>query len=191
MDNNNFIPPVVNQRRSGLPNISGKIIMIVVGLALALIIGVALMFLARGNNPTDRLDQLNARMTALQSVVAVGSNRAQSSDLRKVVSDASILLVNDTKTISETTALAGASGQNKEIMAAENETKLIEQLETAAINGQFDRVFVPELIEKYEATIRLLTVVGGGTNSPSLRAAATTAKTNCESILKQLQALTI
>lgn len=191
MNNDTFIPPVVRQPRGGLPNISGKIILIVIGLALALIVGVGLMLLSSANNPTDRLDQLNGRMTALQAVVEVGKNRAQDTNLKKAVGDASILLISDVRLIAEATATAGATGSNKQIIAAEDETKLIERLETAAVNGQFDQVYVPELIDKYESTIRLLAAVQSSTNSASLKSATSVTKKHCESIVSQLQALTI
>lgn len=186
---NSFISPVANPTGNRGGGLGGKVIFIVIGLVVAALIGVGLMLISGGSDPTEKLDAVNAKLTELQLVLENGQENAKSVDVRKINSDAKILLTNDISLMSEVSLAAGADGSSQPSAPDEAEDPLLERLNTASVNGQFDEIYVPELIELYEETTILLANLEKDTSDPAIKAAAMMTRKHAETITLQLQAI--
>ena len=180
---NGFIAPVVNPRSTG-PNK----FLVLGGIAVFLIVVLVgfFMIFSSSSGPNDMVTRANARMGALNQMVASGKEHAEHPDLRKVISEASLLLIGDVAAFKALTTEV-----NEQITAEESEATLLQQLETAAVNGQFDESYVPVLIEKYEDTNNIMELVL--TSNISADARQTTEKiiAHNEAMLVQLNKLTL
>jgi|GEM_PF-4067337 len=188
---NSFISPVANPsgRRGG--GLSGKFVFIIIGLVITALIAAGLLLISGGGDPAEKLDAVNAKLTELQLLIENGEQNAKSGDIRKINTDARILLVNDIALMSEVSLAAGADGSTQAPAVSEDEDPLLERLNTAAVNGQYDEVYVPELIEAYEEAIVLLASLERDTTSAAIKSAALTTRKHAETITLQLQALVV
>jgi len=188
---NSFISPVANPSGNRGNGLSGKFVLVIIGLVVAVLLAAGLLLISGGSDPTEKLDATNAKLTELQLILENGEQNAKSGDVRKINTDARILLVNDIALMSEVSLAAGADGSTQAPAIDEEEDPLLERLNTAAVNGQFDEVYVPELIETYEDTILLLASLERDTSNAAIKSAALTTRKHAETITLQLQALVI
>lgn len=188
---NSFISPVANPTGNRGGGLSGKVLFLIIGIMVAILLAIGLLLLSGGSDPAEKLDIVNAKLTELQLVLENGNENAKSGDVRKINTDARILLINDIALLSEVSLAAGADGSTQPPPVDEEEDPLLERLNTAAVNGQFDETYVPELIELYEESIILLAQLEGETSNSAIKAAAMTTRKHAEIIALQLQAIVI
>ncbi len=185
-----FISPVANpkQSRNKLP-----IILAIVGVVGVILGGVALLIASNTNNPVSSMDKLNARMTALSSYVTVGRTSARAADVIKITSDANILLIGDTATLKKATATAGAQGKSKDVIASEKQraTAILKDLNSASVDGRFDREYVMTLTEELTDTQDLLDEVNEASSKATVKTATKNVSDHIATILAALDKLSL
>ncbi len=184
-----FIPPVANRRSVG--KFPAKIVVIIIGCVIALIVSVALMVLARANDPSDDIVRLRAMMQSVSDIVAEGRKSAKNPDVVKFTSDAAILVNGDTATLKSALSTTEVK-DSKEITTAEKSAnaKILAELKTAATDARFDSTYLPMLRTKLEATQKQLSRVYDRSSKPAIRAATKTVYDHCDSLIKSIDALT-
>lgn len=166
-----------------------KPILLVGGLIATVITAVIFVFSAANSEPTQQIQRLSARITTLKSIIDVGSKYAQGGDLRKINSDASILVTNEKAILDEYFIALGAEKIDKNIAALEADTATLETLENAKLNGRFDGVYPTTLAQKLESTIALIREVRDKTRRVALKDQLTKTEAALSTVLDQLAAL--
>lgn len=186
-----FIEPIAN-RKPGR-KVPGTLIALIVGIVLVIIAGVGLLIMNTNASPVSNMDRLNARMAALSSYVTEARKSARNPDLAKINSDTSIILSGDIGAIKSATASAGAKGATKDVIAAEKQasTKLLTQLQKAALDGRFDREYLTVMSEQLQSTQTLLREVNEKSSSAKVKTATKSAYDHLSTILKSLDALAL
>lgn len=144
------VPTKMPVQRGGL---SGRMMLIIVILLVAIIAGGALLF--AGQDRSGPLSQrLTYRLEALEDILKDGKKNASTDKLRKVTSEASILLAGDMATL-ETVIPPKKGKKPAAIIAAESSAPSIERLKSAKINGTYNTAYESELTAKLETTSAL------------------------------------
>lgn len=163
---------------------------IIVVLAL---LAFGLRFVLGANDTTPAMDRLNAKMTSLNAYTDEARKNARNPDIVKINSDSSVVLKSDALAIQSATELAGASGENKDVIAAEESIRntALEDLRTAAIDGRFDRAYVTLMKDELAQTQLLLKTVTSSSNSSQLTAASRMTNEHITALLDALNKLSI
>lgn len=176
-------PPPVKRPSGGL---SPKLLLIIGGVVVALIIAGLLLMLGRGSSPVEQMQRLSARLETLGTILEQGTQYVRGAELKKVQSDASILIKGDTATLESAMQTAGLAKVDKDIAASETDPDTLEELNDARLNGRFDDAYKKVLAQKIEETMALMREVHDKTNSRALKAALSDAYDHQNSVLEEL-----
>lgn len=184
-----FIPPVMNRKPPGVMS-PKTIIIAIVGLTLAVILGVGLLVLSRTSDPVEEVQTLNAQMQQLASLATEARKSARNADVAKASIDAATFLIGDASNLATVTK---GIKQNKTVTSSvKNEFEpVLNDIKAAAIDGRFDRVFVPVFIDKLELVQRQAKLVFGKTAQPGLKAAVSTVYDHLTTILATFHAIDV
>lgn len=163
---------------------SSRIVLIVIVLLVAILAGVGLMVANRDN--TGPLSQrLVLRLEALEDILKDGKKNASSDKLKKLTSEASLLLAGD-KTAIEAALPKTKAKKSASLTAAEDSGASIERLKNAKINAAYDTAYTSELTAKLESTSALMRELHGETKNKALKNALNTAYEHLFQLQKDL-----
>lgn len=182
----NYYSTPVAQKPSGFDK---KIIFVVIGIFLALLVGIALMMLGRGTDTGDLLARAVVRQQNLLALTSEAQKNIRSADLLKVNSDAKIFLASDLLLLQSLMQEAGTKGASKEVVASESDPESAERLSQASLNGRYDAAYTAVLSQKIDAQQALLREIFGKTNNPASKQGVSTVYEKLENIQKQLDEL--
>lgn len=152
------------------------------------VVGAAIMmFLAimQGSNPTDDIAKLTAQMETVGGVLDEGRKNARNPNLLKSANDAGILLNSDKLALEKVTAGATAKADKTIVPAEKARAKeLVAKLKKAAIDGQFDRKFVPVITEELTSLKSQLALVNKRSSSPDIKSATLTTHKRVTELIK-------
>lgn len=153
---------------------------------LLVIISAGFLLLSSGSNPTSQMQRLGIRFDTLQSLIAEGSKNIQNGDLRKINTDARIILASDIKAIGDAMSATGLKEAPDNIVAAETDQDTFDKLTDALANGRFDTVYQTTLVQKLEETSALMREIHDKTKSRSLKTALAAGYEHINGTLDQL-----
>ena len=191
MDNENrdpyFIEPTNQHSGSGVFKKTSPIMMVVliVGVLLALA-AVIFMFSQQTGDPARESQVLTWRGQQLQDMLDLGSKYAQSADMQKFNSEASILVAGDLARLQTIYEELGYKKAMKDVQAAESDPKMIEDLTTAGVNGRFDVVYKSALSDQLSKMLDGLNKADGIIKSKKFHETGSAVYSNMETILKRL-----
>ena len=170
-----FIEPVANRKTPSSMS-PKKIIIAVVGLSLAVIIGVGLMLVSRTTDPVDEVSMLNLQMANLVTMATEASV------------DAATLLIGDAGNL---TIVTKGIKAKKDITTSEKASfaPVLSEIKSAGVDGRFDRVFVPLFVERLESTQRQAKIVFRRTSQPALKAAASNTYDHLSTVITTFKAI--
>lgn len=163
-----------------------KPLLLIGGLIVAIIATVLLVVSLSNSEPTQQMQRLSARLTALKTIVELGDKGLQNGDLRKINSDASILVANEQATLDEYFAALGVAKPDKNITALEADTATVESLNDAKLNGRLDSAYPTALSQKLDSTIALMREIRSKTKRAALIDQLEKSETVLASVLDQL-----
>ncbi len=175
--------------RSQNARISPKLLLIGGIVLLLVIVSAGFVILSSGKNPVSQMQRLSVRFDTLQAIVLEGSSNIGDGDLRKINTDASIILAGDIKTINDAMSANGLKKAPKEIANAEADQETLDKLKDALANGRFDSVYQTALTQKLESTMALMSEIHDKTSSRTLKAALTAGYEHANGTLDQLNKL--
>lgn len=178
-------PPIKNSTSRFSP----KTLLLGGGILFTILIAIALLVMGNGNKPISQMQHLSARFDNLQTILKEGTKNVQGDGLKKIQSDASILVIGHTALIDAAMKSAGLGSVPKEITALEADSATLKTLSGAELNGQFDTAYQKVLAQKIESTMALMREVQDKTNSKTLKSSLSTAYTYFGNILDQLAKL--
>ncbi|MFZ2494818.1 MAG: hypothetical protein WAW60_03555 [Candidatus Saccharimonadales bacterium] len=136
-----------------------KMVILIIGIIAALIILVA-MILNQGKDPGNESQRLIWRLATLQNMMSLADQYAESPSMQRYNRDAISLLAGRVEAIENAIKAAGYKKTDKEIKKEESQEDKIEELRTAGINGRFNEVYKPMLLQKYSDVIDQLETTG-------------------------------
>lgn len=159
-----------------------KLIAMIGGVLVLIVIILSITVNAIASSQREPVERLTARLTTTQEVVSAAQPNLKSSQLRSLNSNLKIYLTNTNRDIVEPLAAAKIDVKkiDKKITAAESGTALMEVLEDARLNVDYDRVYAREMAYKLETTMILMEKIYNTTSSKKL-------KTFLESAFKNLE----
>lgn len=181
------LPPAPTKIKS--QRFPAKLIVLAIGLIIVLAIGGGLMVLSKSNNPITQMQRLSVRLDTLQALLKEGTKNVRNPDLKKVQTDASILVAGDAASIGQAIEVAGVKKIPKDITALEADATTFATLADAKFNGHFDDAYIKALSLKLESTMALMREVQAKTGNAQLKAALSLAYGHHSGILDQLSKL--
>jgi hypothetical protein len=161
-------------------------LLVVAGLLVAVLAGAGLMF-ANRDTSGPLSTRLLYRLDALVDILNDGKKNASSDKLRKVTSEASILLAGDLTAIEA--ALPEQKGKDPaDIVDAESSDSSLDRLKVAKINGVYDSAYDSELTAKLESSNALVRELYDETRNKPLREALRTLNQHLVQLQKDLSA---
>jgi len=160
------VPTKLPHHRNGP---SGQMLLILVALLVAVLLGVVLV-VANQDKSGPLSQRLTYRLDALQDILKDGKKNANSDKLRKITSEASILLVGDTTAV-ESTVPKVKGKKPAAVVDAEDSKPSLERLKEAKINGTYDNAYTSELTTKLESTSALTRELYDESHNKKLREA--------------------
>ncbi len=182
-----FIEPVANRKTPSSMS-PKKIIIAVVGLSLAVIIGVGLMLVSRTTDPVDEVSMLNLQMANLVTMATEARKNARNPEVSKASVDAATLLIGDAGNL---TIVTKGIKAKKDITTSEKASfaPVLSEIKSAGVDGRFDRVFVPLFVERLESTQRQAKIVFRRTSQPALKAAASNTYDHLSTVITTFKAI--
>ena len=161
------------------------------GAALVIVIGLAL-FGAKSAGPTTDMQTLAARLQTLQTIMERSRSTIKSSELRTINSNLSIILTNANRDIAVPLKNNNVDVKklDKNIVTAENGTKLSAALENARLNAVYDETYAREINYQLATVLALMKKLYNETNSKSLKEYLNNTNTNITPLKKQLDSFT-
>lgn len=163
-------------------------ILLVVGLIIAVIVAVVMVVSASNSEPTDQMKRLTARLDSLQAIIKEGQKNTQNADLKKITSDATLLIATSRSQLNTPLQTAGADKADK-AMAAEELGDTLATLTDAKINGRFDEAYYRALYQKLDSTLALMREIREKTSRKALKTELEAAEVHVSNILDQLAKL--
>ena len=159
---------------------------IIGGIIIAIVVGL-LALMGAGSSNTDNLERLSIRLKALQTVVDSSKKTTVSSQLRATNTSLSLVLTGANRDINEQLTGLGLDPKklNPEITAEESTEKLAARLESARLNGVFDRTYAREMSYQLETLLVLIRRTASNTNSEETKSALKTTYNNIEPFREQ------
>lgn len=156
------------------------------GLLIAIIVGV--LALSSGSGPTQKMQTMAARMTALQEISSNSQKNIKSGQLRTTNSTLTIFLTNANRDAAEPLKKSGVDIKklDNKIKTAENGEKLKATLEDARLNATFDRTYSREMSYQLDTLAALMKQIYAETGSKSLKTFLESTDANLQPIKKQL-----
>lgn len=161
-------------------------------LAFGVILAVGAIIFLFANPTADagtESQKLTWRMAALEEYFDYGREYSQSDDMRKFTSESIILLSGDIPRVEEAIKSAGYNKTNADIKAAEADTEKIEELRTAGVNGRFDAVYKPLLLDKLESVMNQLNTTDAAIGTEAFHEAGGAMYSNLNSMKENLSAI--
>lgn len=170
------------------PGMSGKWVLILIGLGVVGVIFIAISFLSSAGGSTQKLQTLTARMQTLQKISVGAEKNIKSGSLRSTNSTLSLFLTNATRDIEKPLANNGVKikSLDKNIVKKEDGTKVTAALEDARLNATYDRTYAREMGFQLETLHNLMQDIYSSTKSKSLKEFLDTTSKNITPIQKQL-----
>jgi hypothetical protein len=175
------------------PGLSRKMTFILAGLGAALVIVIGLaLFGAKSAGPTTDMQTLAARLQTLQTIMERSRSTIKSSELRTINSNLSIILTNANRDIALPLKNNNVDVKklDKNIVTAENGTKLSAALENARLNAVYDETYAREINYQLATVLALMKKLYNETNSKSLKEYLNNTNTNITPLKKQLDSFT-
>lgn len=140
------------------------------GLVVAVI--VSLVLIVSSSDNTGPLQQrLSARQTTTLKITEDSRENITDDEIAKFNSELNIVLMSDDAVVQGALKGAGMKKVDKETAAAEADTATFEKLQTAKINGQYDRTYRVVIEQKLESLRSLLQELHGSTKDKALKSA--------------------
>lgn len=159
------------------------------GLIGAIITAAIFVISATNSEPTQQMKRLTARLDALQSLIDEGRKNAQNPDLKKINSDAFLLVVTAKSRLSAPLKAAGADKADAASTDAEKITTTLASLKEAKVNGRFDDVYYTALYQKIDSTLALIREIREKTTRTALKTELETTENYLNNLLDQLTKL--
>lgn len=175
--------PTKQPRRRG---VSGRALLLVAVLLVAVLAGVGLM-LAKKDTAGPLSQRLTLRFDALEDILADGKKNASSDKLKKITSEATLLMLGDRAAI-EAALPAKKPKKIPSLVAAEDSESSITRLKDAKINATYDTAYTSELTAKLETTSALVRELHSASRSKSLKNALNTTYQHLVGLQKDLAA---
>lgn len=156
--------------------------------AAVVALGLLLLF-GQGDGSSEQAQRLSARLGTLSGLVQNADQNIKSGDLRKVNSEARIVILGNVSALKAPLAAAGAAKLDKKIVAAEADTATSATLNDAAITGKYDSAYARALNQKLESTGLLMLEISQKTKSRALKAALQKAAADFVILQQQLTKL--
>lgn len=174
-------------QKPGLLGDKKMVLAIGIGIVV-IIISMTLLAVSSGGGVTSDLARLTARYQGTTKFLADYKEKINSGDLRKISSDANLLLTSDTTTFSG--LLTDFGGQlTEEIIVEELDTTSKDALKTAEQAGNFDTAYKKILLEKFDSCAVQLNAVAGQSSNEALLTALKQAQLNLSSLVDQIKKL--
>lgn len=161
---------------------------LVLGIAAVLIVAIVIIVVGSiaGNKPNS-LQQLAARLQSTEKIVGDAQPKLQSSQLRSLNSSLKIFLANTNRDIAAPLAASGITFAkiDKKIIAAESGTDLLNKLEDARLNADYDRTYAREMAYRLDTIIISMQSIFKSTHNQALKSFLQTAYQNLGPTQKQ------
>lgn len=180
------IAPQAPQKHGGSSRrLIGLIIIGVISLIILVVIIAVIGGLAA--NKTKPLHTLAARLHAMETITNNAQQPIKNSRLRGLNSNLNIILTNANRDIATPLAAQGINVKklDSSIIAAEANTTLIDKLEDARLNADFDRTYAREMAYYLSTTFLLIQQIYQDTNKTDLRTFLDTTYSSLEPIEKE------
>lgn len=159
-------------------------------LVIILIMVGASIFTAITSGPSREVATLVARENDLATILNKNRDRLHSGDLAKINAEAAILLLSDTKTLTDFMASKyGLATVPEDVTAAESDGDVESQLNDAEQIGRFDQTYVTLMSTKLGAAQAQAEKVLGAASSAEFRSALEQNIDNIKAITEQLDVL--
>lgn len=159
---------------------------IIGGIIIAIVVGILALMGAGSTNP-DNMEKLGIRLKALQTVVDSSRKTTVSSSLRATNTSLSLVLTSANRDIDEQLTGLGLDPKklNPKITAEESTEELTRRLESARLNGLFDRTYAREMSYQLETLLVLIRQVESNTNNEKTKDVLNTTYNNIEPLREQ------
>ena len=170
------------------PGMSGKWVLILIGLGVVAVIFDAIALLSSGGGSTQKLQTLTARMQTLQKISQSAEKNIKSGSLRSTNSTLSLFLTNANRDIEKPLANNGVKVKSldKNIVKKEDGSKVTAALEDARLNATYDRTYAREMGFQLDTLTNLMKEIYTSTKSKSLKDFLVSTNGNLLTIRKQL-----
>lgn len=151
--------------------VSRKTIFIVIGIVVALLITVIMLFASsQGNNLQPYEQRLSIRMSNLQTLATSAQQNINSEDLSNLNSQLSALVISDNASLqSDLNALGVSSKYPKDMIASESDDATIAELKQAVTDGDFDQKYVEAITKKIDDITLLMNTIYSKSKDAKLR----------------------
>jgi hypothetical protein len=163
--------------------LSGLRLILAVIAGLVVVVSIfALVINAVSASRRHPLEQLSARLTATESIVADAQDNLKSSELRSLNRSLKIFLTNTNRDIAEPLLDSGVNVKklDKDTVAKESGEDITSRLEDARLNAVYDRTYAREMAYQLETIITLMKQIYRSGGSDSLKSFLVTAYGNLE-----------
>lgn len=152
----------------------------IIAMGIALIIFVTLISIIANaivGNQKQPLQQLAARLSTTQAVVADAQPNLKSTKLRSLNSNLKLYMTNTNRDIAAPLLTTGVNVAklDKKVLAAESTTALSSRLEDARLNAVFDRTYAREMTYQLGTLLTLMEKIYNSTKDAELKAFLTSA----------------
>jgi hypothetical protein len=172
------------------PGLSNRLFLFIAGggLLLAIIVGIFALT-SSGTGPTQKMQTLAARLTALQSISDKAQKNIKSGDLRSTNSSLTIFLTNANHDIVTPFGKNGVDIKkiDKKIITKESGADLTKKLEDARLNAIYDRTYSSEMSYQLQTVAALMTDIYKNSKSKSLKEFLVTTDNNLTPIKNQFK----
>jgi len=163
---------------------------ILIGLLIvAVIIIITLFALMAGNllDGTKPIKTLSARLASTSNTATLAKNNIKNTNLRALNSSLNIYLSNTIRDMAPILVLNKIDTKkiDKNITAAESNTKLLAILEDARLNAIYDRTYAREMASQLEKTLLLMNQINNSSKSSKTKSFLDSAIKNLTLIQKQ------
>jgi len=167
----NYLDQIASPQKK--PGMSSKLFLVIIGGAVLLVIVLVLTIVSSlGGTKAVSTERLALRLQTLQKVSQDSQKGLSSSALRSINSNLKASLINANRDIAKPLKAAeiDIKKADKELVVAENGSKLKTTLEDARLNATFDRTYAREMSYQLATTNVLMNRLQATTKSTSLKA---------------------
>lgn len=185
------VPPVPTKKKVPLFSFSPKLLIFIAAGIGVVIIGVLLLTLTSGSNPTSQMQRLSVRLETTLAITRDYHDSIENDDLRKLNSDLRILTQGSIAKLKEPLVTAGMNGISGEIKADEADTATIQYLDKAKTGGNFDNIYARIIGQKIDTVTVLMQEIFDKTKSRQLKGTLSETYADFANIRKQVKDLKI
>lgn len=168
-----YLNQIAPKQQKKSPLSGGPRLLIIIGALLVIVVVIVAIVLNVISQSTQRpLEQLAARLTSTQTIVASAKANLKSSELRGLNSNLGLYLTNTNRDISKPLLSAGVNTEklDKNILSEESATPILDRLEDARLNAVYDRTYAREMAYQLETLITLMKQIYSNSGNKDLKA---------------------